>query len=1192
MFLKSIDIQGFKSFADKTTLKFGKGITAIVGPNGSGKSNISDAVRWVLGEQSTKNLRGRRLEDVVFGGTSQRSSVGYAEVTLTIDNTDRILNIDSDTVSVTRRYYRSGESEYKINNAAVRLKDVLELFMDTGLGRDGYSIIGQGKIDSIISTKPTERRLIFEEASGVSKYRYRKTEAEQKLFQAEENLIRLKDIISELEGRIEPLREQSEKAKKFLEYSEEKKRLEIGLWLISLEEIKEKLRDQDYKISLVQEQLKDVDNSLEEIEKENEEGNQKIVEIAMNIDTLQRTSTETEEKVLHFESEIAILENSIVHNNESILKITGEIDSLGDFEQRAQTEIEGKRREIGLKERKAAEIEKSIADVGLQLENLNLNSENISKQIAELSKQLNLITENISNWQVKTATAVSSLNEITSRSTVIDSSLKEKAELLDRYTKEKHDLDKHLNELEEEITGLENTQKGYELRLKSRQEKVEAIKETLDKLKLEIEEKKRRIRILTDLERNMEGFSFSVKAVLSKAEKGILTGIHGPVSRLISVSDDYSVAIEIALGAALQNIVVNNENDAKRAIEYLKRDNKGRATFLPISTMKANVMNDSTIRNMPGFVGVAHSLVSYDSRYDNIIKYLLGRTIVCEDLNSGIAIAKRIENKYKVVTLDGQVINPGGSLTGGSVSKSTGLLTRSTEIKRLNAKIDELNQQLSKANTSYNEAIAEKSKAEADLANTQGLLKTAQEDKIRVLGEIKRINEQLDIAKASYDQLLEEQSGIQNRIKELNSIIENAYVEIQRLDALKSEKQAEIEGFSDGGRELAQKRETLQEQLTGFKLKQIEIQKDIEALHKAIEDIENSVNDRTNRREDLLSQIADYKVKNEEYENRIAQLRLEIQSLREQSGSIKAEISELVKLRTDTEQKLQELRRREREILTQRENISGEMVRLQARKENMLNEFDNIVNQLYDEHELTRSEAESLGIVIEDKNKAKRTLNELKSKIKGLGNVNVGAIEEYKEVYERYTFLSEQIADVEKSRTELNNLINQLTAQMKEQFTKKFEEINKQFGVIFTDLFGGGTAELRLTEPEDVLESGIDIIAQPPGKKLSSLELLSGGEKALIALCIYFAVMKINPPPFCILDEVETALDDVNVDRVAEYMRKMCDKTQLICITHRRGTMESADMLYGVTMQEKGVSKLLELNIAELEQTLLYNSRR
>lgn len=1192
MLLKSIDIQGFKSFADKTSLKFGKGITAIVGPNGSGKSNISDAVRWVLGEQSTKNLRGKRMEDVVFGGTSQRRSVGYAEVTLSIDNADRTLNIDSDTVSVTRRYYRSGESEYKINNAAVRLKDIHELFMDTGLGRDGYSIIGQGKIDSIIGTKASERRDIFEEASGISKYRYRKTEAENKLFQAEENLLRLKDIMSELEGRIEPLREQSDKAQKFLEYSEQKKQLEIGLWLISLEETKEKLRNQEYKISLIQSQLAEIEGSLKEIENSNEADNQKIAEIAMNIDTLQRTASEMEEKAVHLEGEIAILENTIVHNNESILRLTGEIDSLGNLELQSQTDLENKRTEVEAKRLQAERISQSIEQAGQQLENLNLDSENISNQIAELSKQLNLISGEISNWQVKTATAQSSLNEITSRKSVIDTTLIEKSAQLDKYTNDKNELDKHLSELEEEINSLQNTQKGYELRLISRQEKADSIKDRLDKLKLDIEERKRRIRILTDLERNMEGFSFSVKAVLKEASQGILTGIHGPVSRLINVPDNYSVAIEIALGAALQNIVVDSETDAKRAIEFLKRNNKGRATFLPISTIKPNVLNIPSLKDSSGFVGIAHTLVSCSSKYENIIKYLLGRTIISEDIDSGIAIARKLQNKYRVVTLDGQVINAGGSLTGGSVSKNTGLLTRSAEIKRLNAKINELNTQLLDTNTSYNEAVAEKAKAEAELNNTQAVLKTAQEDKIRVVGEIRRISEQLEETSKSYQQLLKEQYNIEDRIKELDGVLSNAAKQIQRLEATKVEKQAEIESISGGGKELAQRREALLEQLTGFRLEQIEIQKDIEALYKSIDDIEASISDRTNRRKDLYSQIEDYKEKNKQNETKIEQLAVEIKSIKDKSGQIKLEINELVKQRSAVEHNLQELRRQEREILTQRENISGEKVRLEARKETMLNEFDSIVNRLYDEYELTRSEAESLGIVIENPNQAKRSLNELKNKIKGLGNVNVGAIEEYKEVYERYQFMSEQIEDVEMSRDELNRLINQLTSQMKEQFAVKFEQINKQFVGIFSELFGGGTAELKLTDPDNVLDSGIDIIAQPPGKKLSSLELLSGGEKALIALCIYFAVMKVNPPPFCIMDEVETALDDVNVDRVAEYMRKISDNTQFICITHRRGTMETADMLYGVTMQEKGVSKLLELNIAELEKTLLVNNRR
>lgn len=1189
MRLTSIQIQGFKSFADKTDLKFGKGITAVVGPNGSGKSNIADAVRWVLGEQSTKSLRGQSMEDVIFSGTYERRPHGFCEVTLNIDNSDRMLNFDNDNIAVTRRYYRSHESEYLLNNVTVRLKDINELFMDTGLGRDGYSMIGQGKIDNIISSKSDERRDIFEEASGISKYRYRKIEAERKLAAAEDNLVRLKDIMGELESRVGPLKEQSEKAEKFLELSEEKKQLEIGLWLHTLNTSKDALRNQESKIAAAQLQYKEIEDALSEFDLQNERNTARFTDITAKIEQLRAKIVLLNEEAVKAEGGIALTANEIEHCDEKIAALGVEREQLSLDDNSALAQIEVKRQSAEQLKTEKEALNVKLTSLEKTLSELLLDSENISRKIEEQAQKLNTLTSEISDARVTLTTADTSIEEIRSRAGIVDELIAAAQNKADELDGEYNETQKLLDKCEEDITSAENSIKGYALRLENRKEAAEKLKTQLDEIRIDIETKRRRVLLLNELENNMEGFSKSVKAIVSESKKGIMRGVHGTLSSLITVDKKYTVAIETALGNAVQNIVVDSDADAKRAVNYLKTNNLGRATFLPIDTIKSREFNDEKADGLFGFVGVASSLVKADKKYDDIIKHLLGGTYVSEDIDSAVSIAKKLGHRIKVVSLDGQVINPGGSITGGSLVKQAGILSRSADISRLKDEIDKLTEKEKNINKEYDAAVAALSEVNADILAVESDLKTATEDKIRTLAELKRIDD-LRVANAeSLSGLINERDGAKEKIKELCAVSENTLKEIEKIDAERKKLENEISEMSGGRDDISSKRNELSDDITNVKLLIIEKEKDITALLSSAGELELSVSGRSGRAKEIDDEISALNYKKEQFGGEINTARENIENIKIEIDEIDGEVEKLLEERNSIEKMGVELRAGEKERLSEREKITGEIARLTVRKEVMVSEYDDVIRRLYDEYQLTRSEAEQTGISVEKPSEAKKQLTDIKSKIRALGNVNVSAVEEYKEVKERYDFMKAQIDDVESARTSLHKLISQLTSQMQELFIIGFDKINANFKKTFTELFGGGNAALLLTDPDNILESGIDIEARLPGKNVPSLDGLSGGEKALVALSIYFAIMQVNSPPFCFLDEVDTALDDINVERFAEYMRRSEFNTQFICVTHRRGTMEAADMLYGVTMQEKGVTKLLELNVKELEEKLLEN---
>ena len=1191
MLLSSIEIQGFKSFADKTVLKFGKGITAVVGPNGSGKSNISDAVRWVLGEQSTKSLRGQSMEDVIFGGTETRRPHGFCEVTLNINNADRSLNFDNDFVAITRRYYRSHESEYAINGVNVRLKDIHELFMDTGLGRDGYSMIGQGKIDNIISSKSGERRDIFEEAAGISKYRYRKIEAERKLTAAEDNLLRLHDILDELQSRVGPLAEQSRKAQRFLELADQKKELEIGLWLYTLNNSKDALRNQESKIAAAQLSYREIEEALEEFDRKQEQNTTYFARLTSDIEGERLSISSTNEEIVKQNGEITVLQNNINYNNETVGRLNEEKLVLGRSDSEALAEIEEKQNLALKKQQERAQIEEKLHSLESELSELLSDSDSISRKIEAQIRALNTLSAESADMRVAMVTADTAIEEINGRGANSEEQIKQYSAEIEKLDNEFTETDKLLTQFEQIIEGNTNTLKGYELRLSSKEQTAKAVKEELETLNLDIEAKRRRVQILKELENNMEGFGHAVKAVMKQAELGLLKGICGPVSKLIKVDKEYSIAVETALAAAIQNVITETEADAKRAINYLKTSSGGRATFLPVATIESREFKEHGFESMFGFVGIASDLVECDDKYREIIKYLLGGAVVAEDIDSAATIAKKFGYRIKVVTLDGQVINPGGSLTGGSLIKNAGLLSRSSDIERMEEEVKksaEKAEELAAKLTASNEAVA---LVEADITAAKAELTTANEDKIRALAELKRIDDLRSNLKSALKQLTDEQSSNKEKLAKLKQQSVEAALKITELDVKKTELQAEIDKMTGGRDSLNETRERISADITAAKLSVIETDKDIEQLNASAESLKSLISSRSKRSGEIDAEIEAIGLKNQQLNQKIADIEAVIASLKEKISSSENSINEMLEKRNQTEKAGIELRNSEREKTLRREQIGGELARLTERKEVMLKEYDEVIRKLYDEYQLTRSEAEKTAAEPENPSEAKKTLAEIKGKIRNLGNVNVSAIEEYKEVKERYDFLSSQIDDVEKSRAELHKLINQLTTQMQDIFTEGFAKINENFSKTFTELFGGGTASLSLSDPDNILESGIDINAKLPGKNVPSLDGLSGGEKALIALSIYFAIMRVNAPPFCFLDEVDTALDDINVDRFADYMKKSEFSTQFICVTHRRGTMEAADMLYGVTMQEKGVTKLLELNVAELEKKLLEGNK-
>lgn len=1185
MRLKSLELQGFKSFPDKTVISFDDGITAIVGPNGSGKSNISDAVRWVLGEQSTKTLRGSNMQDVIFAGTQKRAAVGFAEVSLTIDNSDGVLPCDYNEVTVTRRLYRSGESEYFINRTSVRLRDINEMFMDTGLGRDGYSIIGQGRIDEILSAKSGDRREIFEEAAGISKFRHRKEESERKLASTEENLVRLRDILAEVEAQVEPLRIQSEKAKQYIKIFDELRGLEVTVWTENLAKARENAQKyiSDYEVACSQ--FGAAQAAVEELYAEVEKLASDMREKDVEAEALRETERETELAVSEIAGEIGALEATIANNRHNIERIRTEINDETLRADEVASQIAARRERVEKLLAECEEIEKIIAklseeallasgesdDAETKLDNLRLSARLAEDEIAQKKISLSAIEAEITAFDNRRADIEA---ELEARESELSESKKKFAEVKTAY-----------EEAEEKCDSATNMLNGFELKSKSRTERFESLRARVSKLELSCEAAENKLRMLREMERDMQGYSYAVKNIMKAKSEKSLGGIFGTVSQLIRVDSKYTVAIETILGGALQNVIVESERDSKEAIAFLKRTDGGRATFMPIDTVKGAELDKKDIESQPGFVGLASNLVSYDEKYTSAIRYLLGKIAVCDNINSASALAKKYGYSFRIVTLDGQIINAGGTYTGGSVSKTSGILTRTNEIKKLEADIAKLKKDIETA-------TAEKAEAERDYNALMYEVEVCRNDKRAAEDILLRAKTEIGHFETLHLRLNEHIDDLND---ELTSLASKKTLAGKNIDALKTEISAIEEKVASlakkeeelvaGNSRLAAHKTELADKMNESQIELASKRAEKEEAERALEEIEALSNAMEGDRDAKEKAISEYEDAIKEIEKQIAEKRSAMDGKREELNSLSEKLSavseEKLAIEALRNRKDKESKEKNDDIL----KLERERSRLEMKKDSAAREEAQITEKLWESYELTLGTAEKYLIEIESMSEATRRIGELKSAKKKLGDVNVNSIEEYEQVSERYEFLSKQCGDLETAKTELLKMISEITGEMQTIFAEQFKIINKNFGETFTEIFGGGSAELVLEDGDDILSCGIEIKVQPPGKTLKTITLLSGGERAFVAIALYFAIMKVRPTPFCVLDEIEAALDDVNVVRYADYLRRLSKTTQFIVITHRRGTMEEADMLYGVTMQEKGISRMLAISIAEVEKS-------
>ncbi len=1183
LFLKSLEIQGFKSFPDKTRLEFNKELTAVVGPNGSGKSNISDAVRWVLGEQSTKTLRGARMEDVIFSGTKKRSAMGFAQVTLTIYNQDRRFPVDSDELVVSRKLYRSGDSEYRINGEPVRLRDVNELFMDTGLGRDGYSLIGQGKIAEIVSAKSSERREIFEEAAGISKFRYRKEEAERRLAQAEENLVRLRDILGELEQRVGPLKEQSEKAVQYLEFAAQRKTLELSLWIHKLSEIRTTLREMEDKVLIAQSDYERADREIEAVEERIAEIQVHVQQFLVEADQKRGEIARIQEQAGGLGAQIAVCRNDIEHQNRNI-------DRICQQKQQAQASIDSFQDVVHDRQAQKQDILVQIEQTKAEQDKLqeafallHEDSQKASEESDEVERQLDRLYAQRSDCQIASASAKANLIQVQQSLQTLVEQEAARESASQTLVEEKVEYDRLIVELADQIAQNENAEKGYRMLLDTRRESYKKLREEAATIEKELADKSRRVQILRDLEKNMEGFGSSVKAVIHSGRSGRIPGVLGTVAQLLKTQESYALAIETTLGMAMQNIVVENEEAAKRGIALLKEERAGRATFLPLTSVKGTVLDERGLDRYEGYIGAAYRLVEYDPRYDGVVRSLLGRVAVVDDIHTATQVAKAFGYKFRIVTLDGQLVNAGGSFTGGSAARGVGLLSRGNEIEKLTLQVQSLVGKAGQAKQRVAEGESQLRKLTADIEEVRQSSAVLQGDKIRFEAELSRVNALLSDAQKA---LSDARTASETLSAQQNSYQEEMTFRAQELEQVQ-EKIADLEkrrqALSGRQDDTTARRSGLSAQLSNCGIRLMELGKDLQAAELAISELLGSQDSAQEEIARYDAEIAALVAANEEKEAEIVQLEEAVSSGEGRIQSLNEEIQRILAQREQMEAQSTQLRSQTKETAALRERLSMELGRLQERQIAVQKDYDAIVAELWEQYQMTVSEAAEVARPVEDASAAQRRLSEVRGKIKALGNVNVGAVEEYKEVSARYDFMMGQVTDVESSKNELTRLIRDLVSDMERLFVDSFERINRFFGEIFVELFDGGNAYLELTDPENVLESGIEIHVAPPGKVIKNLMALSGGEQAFIAIAIYFAILRVRPAPFCILDEIEAALDDVNVVKYAGYLRNLTDQTQFILITHRRGTMEGADVLYGVTMQENGISRLLKLDVADAD---------
>lgn len=1182
MFFKTLEIHGFKSFADKTILNFDTKTTAVVGSNGNGKSNISDALRWVMGEQGAKTLRGEKMEDVIFHGTVERKPMGFAKVALTMDNTDRALSVDADEVVISRKLYRSGESEYLINGQKSRLKDIQELLMGTGLGRDGYSIIGQGRVAEIVNARGTQRREIFEEAAGVSLFLHKKADAEKQLANAEENITRQRDIIRMDEERLPILKKQSEKAALASELMTQKKELEISVSVAKLNERREQLKKLDDDLLLNRGECEHYERDAHRAQNEIEKLADEKLSVQGTLERCRSGIQAANDELAEKRAAVQVAENDLRHNGQRRTELTEQLknaeQSSADFDSRI-AEINSR---INEKQAEADGLDRKMEQSSAELSEISKKSSEAGAEFSAVESELAEAYRRKSEAEIAAAQSEHSAQEAEEQKKVFLADLEDSEGKTARYNEELSQVRTAVQSVVEERETMKNRIAGCEKLNEGKKRRMNEARAALDEANAKLGEKQQRYRVLSDIEKSKEGYYRSVKEVMNASEQNRLSGIHGIVADVITVEEKYVLAIETVLQPVMQNIIVDNEETANRCIRFLKETGAGRATFYPLTSMRGRNLSEPRLTSERGFEGIASELVECDDEYNEIVRNLLGTTAVVDDIATATYIGKKYGYKFRIVTLDGQLVNAGGSFTGGSRINKGGIISRKQEIDALYTEVTSLRQSVKEKTEEYSRYQAEAAKAAIEMEGMQDRMRELDGEEIRANAEISRLNSLIE-------QLSKQGETSKQTLARFDAQIaqQRGTADEQHRSALQAqEKISELEGIhadqSADRREFEEHIRSLSEQIQRLNLDKLSALKDIDALKIEIRSTENNRRMMLENSGGYKQAMADLDESDRTIRENIERIRLEIENGSGELAEKNSEITRLSEEISGLEQKINELHREINEAGGNKEKFSREVARLEERRASMQKSYDSIVSLLFENYELTVSQATEQTKLPENLMAAENDLAELNKRINSLGIVNMASIEEYREVSERYEFQTAQLSDIEKSKRELEKLIEQLTEDIKTRFLHSFEDINTHFREIFVQIFGDGAhAELELTDPDDVLNSGIEINAAPPGKVIKNLISLSGGEQTMVAITIYFAILMHRPTPFCMLDEVDAALDDVNVDKYISYLNQFSNQTQLMVITHRRGTIEGCEVLYGVFMQEKGVSRLLRRELTD-----------
>ncbi len=1183
MYLKRLELQGFKSFADKTVLEFMPGITAVIGPNGSGKSNISDSIRWVLGEQSMKSLRGTKSLDIIFAGTQNRKSLGFAEASLVFDNTDGALPIEYTEVTVTRKIYRSGETGYYINKVPCRLKDVLELFMDTGIGKDGYSIIGQGKIDEILSNKSEDRRHIFEEAAGIVKFRTRKAESEKKLEHTKLNLLRINDILAEIEANIEPLKAQSEKAKKYLSLREELKSIEIGLFLYNIEKYKTSLEEIIKDEEIYTTQCGEEEEKLEKVKQLKEALKEEVDRITNQIEEMSNIGFESQKEIEMLNSDINVANTRINNNEENKQRYEKEIEELEIRKKELEDEIKQKEEKRDNLKQNREKYEKELEEKEKALEEITKKLSSKELEIEGYKKQVEENTDKKYELQAQSHEQDINVENDEKRQRQIKSEISNYISELDSTRLQKEDISKGFYEIDSKRNNILKSLEEINVKKQSSDQKIKAYNTQINQLENEMRIKESRLRFLVETEKEKEGYVKSVKSLLKDCEniKELGKGMHGVLANIIDVPEQYQTAIEMSLGMSLQNIVTDTEQDAKRLVEHLRKNNLGRASFLPIASVRGKKL-DKIKGKENGVIGIASDLIKFDKKYEQIIISLLGRTVIVDNMDNAIKVAKQNGYTFRIMTLDGDMINPSGAITGGSVAKKTvNILGRGKEIEKLQKEIKDIKQKIEKIKqekqefeNSIEDTIEMATSLEKELQEIDITYATEKQKVVAIDENIEKLEKRLQKLKDEAQQLEEQKEEAKNTKQEIEKKIEELSSQNEELTKVITE-------FAELNKDNQKYVDDLNFDITNLKISVSsfdESEASIEEMKERINmDIENTLKSIENKK----LQIEQIKSDNFNLQETIKETKQKIENIKEEVKNSGSKIEELKNDRQDKNKKLSEQENEITEKFKVIEDLKSQIIKIDVKKTKLEEDIQSIINKMWEEYELTPNNITEEYKKPENVAMTQKKVNNLRSDIRNLGSINIDSIEEYKNTKERYDFMCEQRVDLENTMAKLRKMIQEMTTTMKQQFKEQFELINKNFAEVFKELFGGGNASLKLEDEENILDCGIEITVQPPGKKLQNMMLLSGGEKAFTAIALLFAILKINPAPFCVLDEIEAALDDVNVYRFAEYLKKFSKDTQFLVITHRKGTMEAADTVYGVTMEESGISKLLSMKLAK-----------